>query len=113
MSQSSGNDSWTGEAPTPEGTRGPWKTLGRASIECVPGDRILLKCGDTWNEELRPKGSGTPTNPITIGSYGEGKKPVIDRQDYRKDLFGIHLSDQAGYKIAGIEFANCMTGIYA
>ena len=112
VSQSSGNDSWTGEAPTPEGTRGPWKTLERASVDCVPGDRILLKCGDTWDEELHPKGSGTPTNPITIGSYGEGKKPVIDRQDYRKDLFGIHLADQAGYKIVGIEFANCMTGIY-
>ena len=68
VSQSSGNDSWTGEAPTPEGTRGPWKTLARASTDCIAGDRILLKCGDTWNEELHPKGSGTPTNPITIGS---------------------------------------------
>ena len=113
VSQSSGNDSWTGEAANPEGTRGPWKTLERASTDCLPGDRMLLKCGDTWNEELHPKGSGTPTNPITIGSYGEGKKPVIDRQDYRKDLFGIHLADQAAYKIVGIEFANCMTGIYA
>jgi hypothetical protein len=49
VSQSSGNDSWTGDTPTPEGTRGPWKTLERASVECAPGDRILLKCGDTWD----------------------------------------------------------------
>jgi len=113
VSQSSGNDRWTGQAASPEGTTGPWKTLARASTDYVAGDHILLKCGDTWNEELHPKGSGTPKNPIIIGSYGEGPKPIIDRQDYRQDLFGIHLADQEGYKIVGIEFANCMTGIYA
>jgi hypothetical protein len=113
VSQSSGDDGWTGQAASPDGTTGPWKTLEKAStIGYVPGDRILLKCGDTWNEELHPKGNGTPEKPILIGSYGEGKKPVIDRQDYRQDLFGIHLADQEGFKIVGIEFANCMTGIY-
>jgi len=112
VSQSSGNDRWTGDAASAKGTRGPWKTLARASTNYRPGDRILLKCGDTWNEELHPKGSGTPEKPITIGSYGKGKKPVIDRKDYRKDLFGIHLADQAGYKIVGLEFNRCMTGIY-
>ncbi len=113
VSQSSGNDSWTGQAASPEGTTGPWKTLARASTDYVAGDRILLKCGDTWNEEIHPKGSGTPDKPIFIGSYGEGRKPVIDRQDYRQDRIGIHLADQEGYKIVGIEFARCMTGIYA
>jgi len=113
VSQSSGNDSWTGQAATPDGTTGPWKTLARASTDYIPGDRILLKCGDTWNEELRPRGSGTRKNLITIGSYGEGKKPVIDRQDYRRDLIGVHLVDQGGFKIVGIEFNRCMTGIYA
>lgn len=114
MSQSSGNDKWTGDAPSAKGpSRGPWKTLARASsIEYIPGDRILLRCGDTWNEELRPEGNGTPETPIVIGSYGEGDKPVIDRQDYNKDLFGIHLIDQGGFKIVGIEFNRCMTGIY-
>lgn len=113
VSQSSGDDSWTGQAASPDGTTGPWKTLAKASaVDCVAGDRILLKCGDTWNEELHPKGNGTPAKPILIGSYGEGPKPVIDRQDYRQDLFGIHLADQEGFKIVGIEFAHCMTGIY-
>ena len=113
VSQSLGNDSWTGRAASPDGTSGPWKTLARASIEYLHGDCILLKCGDTWNEAFHPKGSGTPKDPITIGSYGQGSRPVIDRQDYRQDLIGIHLTDQEGYKIVGIEFANCMTGIYA
>ena len=108
VSQSSGNDSWTGQADK------PWKTLARASKnKYAPGDSILLKCGDTWNEELHPKGEGTPAKPIVIGSYGKGKKPVIDRLDYKKDLIGIHLADQGGFKIVGIEFNRCMTGIYA
>jgi len=113
VSQSSGNDSWTGQATSPQGANGPWKTLAKAStITYVAGDRILLKCGDTWNEELHPKGNGTPEDPIVIGSYGEGKKPVIDREDYNQDRIGIHLADQEGYKIVGIEFNRCMTGIY-
>jgi hypothetical protein len=113
VSQSSGNDSWTGQAASPGGANGPWKTLAKAStINYVAGDRILLKCGDTWNEELCPKGNGTPSNPIFIGSYGEGKKPVIDREDYNQDRIGIRLVDQGGFKIVGIEFNRCMTGIY-
>lgn len=113
VSQSSGDDRWSGDAAKQEGARGPWKTLAKASAQYIAGDRILLKCGDTWDEELSPKGSGTPEKPITIGSYGEGAKPIIDRQDERKDLFGIRLTDQEGFKIVGIEFSKCMTGIYA
>ena len=114
VSQSSGSDTWTGQAASLQGATGPWKTLARASApNCVPGDSILLKCGDTWDEELAPKGNGTPEKPIIIGSYGEGKKPVIDRQDDKKDLVGIRLADQGGFKIVGIEFNRCMTGIYA
>jgi len=112
VSQSSGNDSRTGTAAKPNGTSGPWKTLRKASsIEYAPGDRILLKRGDTWHEELSPQGNGTPDRPIVIGSYGEGKKPVIDREDDREDRIGIYLSDQGGFKIVGIEFNRCMTGI--
>ncbi|MDP6634143.1 MAG: right-handed parallel beta-helix repeat-containing protein [Phycisphaerae bacterium] len=107
VSQSSGNDNATGQADK------PWKTLKRASqVKCAPGDKILLKCGDTWDEELHPKGEGTPEKPITISSYGKGAKPVIDRKDDKKDLVGIRLDDQGGFKIVGIEFNRCMTGIY-
>ena len=64
VSQSSGDDSSSGLVGK------PWKTLKRAStVKYAPGDQILLKCGDTWNEELRPKGEGTAKNPITISSY--------------------------------------------
>jgi len=113
ISSSEGSDEWTGQAETHRGTNGPWKTLARASMNYQPGDSILLKRGDTWNDELRPKGNGTPDKPITISSYGKGNKPIIDRVDYKQDLVGIRLIDQEGFKIVGIEFAHCMTGIYA
>ena len=113
VSASSGNDAWNGTSPTHAGVRGPWKTLARASVEYLPGDTILLKRGDTWHEEFAPKGSGTPEHPITIAAYGEGDRPVIDRLDDQQDLTGIRLSDQEGFMIVGLEFARCMTGIYA
>jgi hypothetical protein len=113
VSQSSGNDNWSGTAESPGGTNGPWKTLAKASKTYAPGDTLLLKRGDTWAEELRPLGNGTAKQPITISAYGEGPKPIIDRQDYNEDRTGIRLSDQGGFKIVGIEFARCMTGIYA
>lgn len=113
VSQSSGNDTWTGQAENPGNGTGPWKTFAKASsANLVAGDRVLLKCGDTWNEELQPKGNGSPDNPILITSYGKGPKPIIDRQDDQQDRTGIRLSDQGGFKIAGLEFARCMTGIY-
>ncbi len=115
VSHSGGDDSWTGRSPEPgSGGEGPWKTLERASkAKLAPGDQVLLQCGDTWNQELRPTGNGTPDKPIVIGSYGKGRKPLIDREDFKKDLCGIRLADQEGFKIVGIEFARCMTGIYA
>ncbi|MEI6674738.1 MAG: hypothetical protein WCO57_06135, partial [Verrucomicrobiota bacterium] len=113
VSQSTGNDAWTGLAEAPGNGTGPWKTLAKASTKYAPGDRILLKCGDTWNEELTPEGEGTPQNPIVIGYYGKGPKPIIDREDDKQDRAGIRLANQGGFKIVGLEFIHCMTGIYA
>lgn len=110
-----GDDSWDGQGPTRSGGHGPWKSLARASQKFSPGDKILLKCGDTWNEELRPKGEGTAANPITISSYGVGPRPVIDRQDATGnniDKVCIRLKNIAGYKIKGIEFARFGRGVF-
>jgi len=107
VSRSDGRDEWSGDSSTR-----PWKTLSRASIRYRSGDRILLKRGDTWNEQLHAQGNGTAKRPILIGAYGKGKRPVIDREDYKVDRTGIYLNDQGGIKIVGLEFRRCMTGIY-
>lgn len=58
-----------------------WKTLTQASqITYQPGDRILLKAGEVWeNQQLYPKGSGTQGRPIIIDQYGDSSlgKPYI------------------------------------
>lgn len=110
VSQSSGSDDGGGESPATA-----WKTLSKASREYRAGDSLLLKCGDIWNEELRPQGEGTATNPITINSYGDGPRPVIDRQDATGnniDKVCIRLKNIAGYKIKGIEFARFGRGVF-
>ena len=107
VSQSAGLDTNAGLT-----SGAPWKTLAQASsVTLNAGDAILLKCGDTWNEELQPKGNGSAGNPIYIGSYGAGNKPLIDRGDVAQKN-GIRLIDQGGYKIVGLEFSHCETGIF-
>ena len=114
VSQSTGDDTATGLAQEPGKGAGPWKTLAKVSAtRLVAGDRVMLKCGDTWDEELTPQGNGTALKPIIIGYFGKGPKPVIDRQDFNQDRVGIRLANQEGYKIVGLEFNRCMTGIYA
>jgi hypothetical protein len=111
ISHSSGNDSGDGKSPATA-----WKTLARASQPTYsPGDHILLKCGDTWDEELRPQGEGTAENPIYLGSFGEGPRPVIDRGDASGnniDKVCIRLKNIAGYKIKGLEFARFGRGVF-
>jgi len=56
----------------------PFKTLKKISASTfLPGDSILLKRGDRWNERLKLRSSGSPGKPITLGAYGTGKKPQI------------------------------------
>ncbi len=86
----SGNDSWSGELAEPnvDGTDGPWRSLSKTRMlskknTLRPGDRVLLKRGDLWNElDLKwmmwLEGlTGTAENPITIGAYGAGERPVL------------------------------------
>lgn len=51
------------------------------TITFYPGDQILFRKGDTFTGCFKPMGSGTEGHPITIGSYGEGNKPVLQPGD--------------------------------
>jgi hypothetical protein len=56
----------------------PWKTLKRISGQVFgPGDSILLKAGDIWEEAVEIKGQGSIQNPIVFSSYGGLEKPII------------------------------------
>ena len=54
------------------------KTLKKiSSLRFLPGDSILLKRGDKWNEKLKLQSSGSNDKPITVDAYGSGEKPQI------------------------------------
>lgn len=58
----------------------PWKTLGKLNAifsSLKPGDKVLLKRGDTFVGSIYPNVSGTAGLPILISAYGTGNKPVI------------------------------------
>jgi hypothetical protein len=45
------------------------------------GDSVLFKRGCTWREQLTVPSSGSSGNPITLGAYGTGDKPIINGAD--------------------------------
>ncbi len=44
-----------------------------------PGDKLLIKRGSVFNQELRVSAKGTATNWAEIGAYGTGPRPMIKR----------------------------------
>lgn len=70
-----GNDSNTGTSDSLA-----WKSLSKVSnkTDFQPGDQILFKAGGSWTGTLNIKSSGAAGNPIVVGMYGSGSKPVIN-----------------------------------
>src|SRR5579863_4766318 len=60
VSSSAGSDANSGTSLS-----APWKTLAKVNAATLqPGDSVLLRRGDVWNESLVPSASGTQTSPI-------------------------------------------------
>lgn len=73
----SGQDSNAGSSSS-----APWRTITKVNAsKFAPGDRILLKSGDLWREQMQLASSGAPGSPILIGSYGSGAPPIISGAD--------------------------------
>jgi len=79
----------------------PLKTLSAAFDRMlVPGDKILLECGSTFEGEVKILSSGTEAAPITVGSYGEGEKPIITGFETAIKVTGEYV------KIDGLAFTD-------
>jgi Right handed beta helix region len=95
-----GDDSHAGTNSTT-----PWKSLEKVNATTFrPGDRILLKSSSTWQGQLWPKGSGVEGQPIKIGTYGKGVKPVINARGLFEDA--VLLKNQEYWEIEGLEITN-------
>jgi hypothetical protein len=70
----SGDDSDSGISPEEA-----WETIERVNaLTCNPGDRILFEGQESFSGSLAFDSSdhGTPQNPITIGSYANGRATI-------------------------------------
>lgn len=69
-----GNDANNGTS-----TATPWKTLTKVNnVNFTAGDQILFKAGDVWSGKLVINDSGSSGNPIKVGVYGTGSRPLIN-----------------------------------
>jgi hypothetical protein len=70
---SNGDDLSTGKSPSTA-----WKTLSKVGHEAFsPGDYVLLKRGEVWEEKLIIPSSGAEGSPIVFGAFGSGSNPKI------------------------------------
>ncbi len=73
VSSSTGSNTNNGTSATTA-----WQTIGHVNAQTFnPGDSILFKRGDVWNESLTPPSSGSSGSPITFDAYGTGAAPNL------------------------------------
>tara|TARA_B100000780_G_scaffold146265_1_gene102147 strand:- start:389 stop:2092 length:1704 start_codon:yes stop_codon:yes gene_type:complete len=99
ISFSDGDDSKDGKSES-----NAFKNLGKInSITFAPGDKIKFKTGDTWKGYFKIRGSGSSPAPISIESYGNSSKPIIDGNGYQASLF---LENVQYIEVNNLEFKN-------
>ncbi|WNR42885.1 CBM96 family carbohydrate-binding protein [Paenibacillus roseipurpureus] len=69
----------------------------------LPGDRILLARGSSWNSMLNPKGSGNSTSRIIIDAYGSGAAPKVNGN---AATAGVYLKNQQYWTVQNLEVTN-------
>jgi parallel beta-helix repeat protein len=73
VSSSAGSDANNGTSSST-----PWQTIAHVNGQTFsPGDSVLFKRGDVWNESLAPASSGSSGNPIAFDAYGTGAAPNL------------------------------------
>ncbi len=97
-----------------------WETIAKVytysnTTGFLGDDTIFLNKGDTWNERLNIKSSGTESHPIVISAYGTGDLPMMTQQiKYATwvNLSGnIYYTVNAYYSAYGCLFTGNVWGI--
>lgn len=91
--------SLSGNDANPGTLAAPWQTLARVNtVDLEPGDRVLLRAGDTFDGRLvlDTFDGGTAAAPVTIESYGAGRATI--RSAARSAI--------NAYNVAGIRVQN-------
>lgn len=90
----------------------PLKTIAAANaLTFKPGDRVLLKRGETWAGTRITIGySGKPGRPIVYGAYGAGALPIINAAGANDAIFADGKSYVSVFGIQGQGADNAATG---
>jgi len=101
-----GNNGNTGSSST-----SAWRDFTNVNSRTLaPGDKVFLKRGGVWNQQLTIKGSGNSSNFIEIGAYGAGPRPHIRRGgDIAERAMIIH--NPSYLKVFSLEVSNAGAGI--
>jgi Right handed beta helix region len=85
----------------------PWNSLATVSARGFnPGDSILLRCGTVSRGALVFQSSGTSSQPIVIGAYDTGSRPVIDGTG---NDAALELNNTSYVTVQGLEIKNGRT----
>jgi len=92
----------------------PWNNFAPVNATTFSaGNSILLKRGTTCTgQQLWPKGSGASGNPITLGAYGTGNRPIVDGNNAvggaTQDDSLVKLFDQQYWVVQDLEIKNSL-----
>lgn len=92
----------------------PWATFRNPNAMILgPGDRVLLRRGDHWEDELNLRGWGRPDAPIELASYGPTNldRPRITRFDVEFDRC-IVIQRPSNWIIRGMDVRHAKLGIF-
>ncbi|NGY65287.1 right-handed parallel beta-helix repeat-containing protein [Lentzea sp. NEAU-D13] len=95
-----GDDSNAGTSP-----RKAWRSLEKVNATTFkPGERILLRSGDSWTGRLWPKGSGAAGRPVVVNRFGMGHKPRIVGGGQVGEA--VRLFNQEHWEIRNLDVSN-------
>lgn len=108
---SAGSDNNTGKTQS-----SAWQTIAKINgTRFQPGDIILLKRGELWEENLDIDefSPGTAANPVTLGAYGSGAAPIVRRIKTKSDYwifenFEIDRNKEGGSAFNLVGAQNCI-----
>nr|WP_274972099.1 right-handed parallel beta-helix repeat-containing protein [Bacteroides fluxus] len=82
-----------------------WKSLERVKqITLMPGEKLLLKRGETFGGELEITGKGTFAQPVIVDAYGEGNKPCVVGNDV--SLYAVRIFNSDYVTLRNLEIVN-------
>ena len=88
-----------------------WKTFRNVrALVLGPGDRLLLRRGSVFGEELVATAAGAPDNWAEIGAYGEGPRPVIRRTRFIDDRCA-HVASRGHLVVRDLVVCNAGKGL--